>query len=75
MARGLKFPPTQVYFIEGSKRSSIRNAYLSVLHKNKRINLFDTLIENPHEMSDSGAESSMDKETQGSLKVTQRYID
>ncbi|XP_015792932.1 CAAX prenyl protease 1 homolog [Tetranychus urticae] len=62
MAQGLKFPLTQVYIVEGSKRSSHSNAYLYGFYKNKRIVLFDTLMENPPKMSDSGDESSLDKD-------------
>lgn len=62
MAQGLKFPLTQVYIVEGSKRSSHSNAYLYGFYKNKRIVLFDTLMENPPKMSDSGDESAEDKD-------------
>lgn len=41
----LKFPLTQIYVVEGSKRSSHSNAYFFGLFNSKRIVLFDTLLE------------------------------
>jgi len=40
------FPLTEVFEVDGSKRSSKSNAYFTGLGKNKKIALFDTLIEN-----------------------------
>nr|XP_033811037.1 CAAX prenyl protease 1 homolog [Geotrypetes seraphini] len=45
MARSIAFPLTKVYIVEGSKRSSHSNAYFYGFFKNKRIVLFDTLLE------------------------------
>ncbi|XP_064408138.1 CAAX prenyl protease 1 homolog isoform X2 [Latimeria chalumnae] len=45
MARSISFPLTKVYVVEGSKRSSHSNAYFYGFFKNKRIVLFDTLLE------------------------------
>uniref|UniRef100_A0A8C5MDP3 CAAX prenyl protease n=1 Tax=Leptobrachium leishanense TaxID=445787 RepID=A0A8C5MDP3_9ANUR len=45
MARSIDFPLTKVYVVEGSKRSSHSNAYFYGFFKNKRIVLFDTLLE------------------------------
>ncbi|KAJ8945859.1 hypothetical protein NQ318_002697 [Aromia moschata] len=44
LASKLKFPLTQLYVVEGSKRSSHSNAYFYGLFKSKRIVLFDTLL-------------------------------
>ncbi len=41
----VEFPVSRVDVMDGSKRSSHSNAYFSGLGKNKRIALFDTLIE------------------------------
>lgn len=45
LASKLKFPLTELYIVEGSKRSSHSNAYFYGLFKSKRIVLFDTLLE------------------------------
>lgn len=45
LASKLKFPLSQVYIVEGSKRSAHSNAYFSGLFGAKRIVLFDTLLE------------------------------
>lgn len=45
MAAGIDFPLTKLYVVEGSKRSSHSNAYFYGFFKNKRIVLFDTLLE------------------------------
>ncbi len=45
LAKSIQFPLDQVLVMDGSKRSSKGNAFFSGLGKNKRIALFDTLIE------------------------------
>ncbi|XP_004921744.1 CAAX prenyl protease 1 homolog [Bombyx mandarina] len=45
LASRLNFPLSQVFIVEGSKRSAHSNAYFSGLFGGKRIVLFDTLIE------------------------------
>lgn len=45
LASKLNFPLSQVYIVEGSKRSAHSNAYFSGLFGAKRIVLFDTLLE------------------------------
>lgn len=45
LAARLKFPVVDVSVVDGSRRSSKANAFLSGFGKNKRIALFDTLIE------------------------------
>jgi len=46
MARNCDFPLQEVFVIDGSRRSSKSNAFFTGFGKNKRIALFDTLIEN-----------------------------
>ncbi|KAI9201824.1 peptidase family M48-domain-containing protein [Polychytrium aggregatum] len=41
----VKFPLTKLFVVDGSKRSSHSNAYFFGFFKNKRIVLFDTLLE------------------------------
>ncbi|KAJ3040310.1 CAAX prenyl protease 1 [Rhizophlyctis rosea] len=45
LAARIKFPLTKLFVIDGSKRSSHSNAYFFGFFKNKRIVLFDTLLE------------------------------
>lgn len=45
LASKLHFPLSQIYIVEGSKRSAHSNAYFSGLFGAKRIVLFDTLLE------------------------------
>jgi STE24 endopeptidase len=44
-ASDVDFPLTEIYVVDGSKRSSHSNAYFTGFGKNKRIVLFDTLME------------------------------
>ena len=46
MSAKCEFPLTEVYEIDGSKRSTKSNAFFTGLGKNKKIALYDTLIEN-----------------------------
>lgn len=46
MSEKCQFPLTEVYEIDGSKRSTKSNAFFTGIGKNKKIALFDTLIEN-----------------------------
>lgn len=46
MAAKCDFPLTEVYEIDGSRRSTKANAFFTGLGRNKKIALFDTLIEN-----------------------------
>ncbi|MBC8256424.1 MAG: M48 family metallopeptidase [Candidatus Marinimicrobia bacterium] len=48
-AQKVNFPISRIDVMDGSRRSSKSNAYFSGLGKNKRIALFDTLIENHSE--------------------------
>ncbi len=45
LAKRLEFPVVDVSVVDGSRRSSKANAFLSGFGKNKRIALFDTLID------------------------------
>ncbi|KAL5010607.1 hypothetical protein ScPMuIL_012912 [Solemya velum] len=45
MAESISFPLKKLFVVEGSKRSSHSNAYFYGFFKNKRIVLFDTLLE------------------------------
>ena len=45
LAASLEYPLTKLYVVDGSKRSAHSNAYMYGFHKNKRIVLFDTLLE------------------------------
>jgi len=45
MAKEMDFPLTKVFKVDGSKRSSHSNAYFFGFWKNKRIVLYDTLID------------------------------
>ncbi len=45
LSRKLDFPVCGVYVVDGSRRSSKGNAFFTGIGKNKRIALFDTLIE------------------------------
>jgi STE24 endopeptidase len=44
-ARSVNFPLTNIYVIDGSKRSTKANAFFSGIGKSKKIVLYDTLIE------------------------------
>ncbi|KAI4804009.1 hypothetical protein KUCAC02_025654 [Chaenocephalus aceratus] len=57
MAKSISFPLTKVYVVEGSKRSSHSNAYFYGFFKNKRIVLFDTLLEDYSPLNKSGEPS------------------
>ncbi len=45
-AQSVNFPLTNLFVMDGSKRSTKSNAFFTGFGKNKRIALFDTLIEN-----------------------------
>ena len=45
LASGLQYPLKKLFVVDGSKRSAHSNAYMFGFGKNKRIVLFDTLIE------------------------------
>lgn len=45
LAASLHFPLTKLFVIDGSKRSAHSNAYMYGFWRNKRIVLYDTLID------------------------------
>uniref|UniRef100_UPI00358DE75C CAAX prenyl protease 1 homolog isoform X2 n=1 Tax=Myxine glutinosa TaxID=7769 RepID=UPI00358DE75C len=45
LAKRLSFPLTKIYVVDGSRRSAHSNAYFYGFYKNKRIVLFDTLLQ------------------------------
>lgn len=45
LAASLKFPLKKLFVMDGSKRSAHSNAYFYGFYKNKRIVLFDTLLQ------------------------------
>jgi len=45
LAKSVAFPLTNIFLVDGSKRSAHSNAYFYGFFKNKRIVLYDTLIE------------------------------
>ena len=49
LAGQLDFPLTKLFVMDGSKRSSHSNAFMFGFMKNKRIVLFDTLLEQVHD--------------------------
>jgi hypothetical protein len=49
LANRVEFPLKKLFVVDGSKRSSHSNAYFYGFFKNKRIVLFDTLIEHANE--------------------------
>ena len=49
LAESLDFPITEIYVMDGSKRSNKANAFFSGMGKQKKIVLFDTLIEDHSE--------------------------
>ncbi|XP_032402292.1 LOW QUALITY PROTEIN: CAAX prenyl protease 1 homolog [Xiphophorus hellerii] len=58
MAKSISFPLTKLYVVEGSKRSSHSNAYFYGFFKNKRIVLFDTLLEDYSPLNSAGEPQS-----------------
>ncbi|XP_051628218.1 CAAX prenyl protease 1 homolog isoform X1 [Manacus candei] len=71
MAKSIDFPLTKVYVVEGSKRSSHSNAYFYGFFKNKRIVLFDTLLEDYSALNKEPAEGEdgENEETKSKTKV------
>ena len=46
MAKGCEFPLTEITIMDGSRRSAKSNAFFMGFGKNKKIALYDTLVEN-----------------------------
>jgi len=71
LASGLKFPLTKLFQVDGSKRSGHSNAYMFGFWKNKRIVLYDTLLQTQVSLEkESEQELGFEFEVDGSrLKV------
>jgi len=63
LASSINFPLTKLYVVEGSKRSSHSNAYFYGFLKNKRIVLFDTLLEGYSSCNDADNTKDAPSET------------
>lgn len=63
IAQNLKFPLSQIFIVEGSKRSSHSNAYQGGIFNKKRIVIYDTLIEGYYDQKkeESSSNDSSDK--------------
>lgn len=57
LSGGLKFPLSNIFVVEGSKRSAHSNAYQSGFFNRKRIVIYDTLIEGYYENMKGEAKS------------------
>ncbi|XP_050693434.1 CAAX prenyl protease 1 homolog [Eriocheir sinensis] len=68
LAKQIDFPLTKLYVVEGSKRSAHSNAYFYGFFKNKRIVLYDTLLEDYTPLNEEGTEA--EKPTEGKEKKT-----
>uniref|UniRef100_A0A3Q2U188 CAAX prenyl protease n=1 Tax=Fundulus heteroclitus TaxID=8078 RepID=A0A3Q2U188_FUNHE len=62
MAKSISFPLTKLYVVEGSKRSSHSNAYFYGFFKNKRIVLFDTLLEDYSPLNNGGEAQAAERD-------------
>ncbi|KAI0232186.1 CAAX prenyl protease [Lamellibrachia satsuma] len=63
LSASIDFPLTKIFVVDGSKRSSHSNAYFYGFFKNKRIVLFDTLMEDFAPMNKGAAkETETDKD-------------
>ncbi|KAL8582512.1 hypothetical protein ACOMHN_065491 [Nucella lapillus] len=65
LAASIKFPLTKLFVVEGSKRSSHSNAYFYGFFKNKRIVLFDTLLEDYTPENKGDKEGDKEKQEEG----------
>lgn len=68
LAKQIDFPLTKLYVVEGSKRSAHSNAYFYGFFKNKRIVLYDTLLEDYTPLNEEGTEA--EKPMEGKEKKT-----
>ncbi|XP_048766015.1 CAAX prenyl protease 1 homolog [Ostrea edulis] len=70
LAASIEFPLTKLYVVEGSKRSAHSNAYFYGFFKNKRIVLYDTLIEDytPDSQEDNTDSKDEKEETKSEEK-------
>ncbi|XP_045197524.1 CAAX prenyl protease 1 homolog [Mercenaria mercenaria] len=70
LAKSIEFPLTKLYVVEGSKRSSHSNAYFYGFFKNKRIVLFDTLLEDYSPLNKNKKEGESEGEKEKSEEET-----
>ncbi|KAJ8315597.1 hypothetical protein KUTeg_007747, partial [Tegillarca granosa] len=68
LAKSIDFPLTKLFVVEGSKRSSHSNAYFYGFFKNKRIVLFDTLLEDYTPINEKKEGEVEKKEGEGEKK-------
>ncbi|XP_045114217.1 CAAX prenyl protease 1 homolog [Portunus trituberculatus] len=61
LAKQIDFPLTKLYVVEGSKRSAHSNAYFYGFFKNKRIVLYDTLLEDYTPLNEDSVESEKEE--------------
>jgi len=73
LAAKIEFPLTKLYVVEGSKRSAHSNAYFYGFMKNKRIVLYDTLLEDYTPLNkkeeDKTTEDTSEEKTEKEEKV------
>lgn len=58
LSKGVNFPLTNIFVVEGSKRSAHSNAYQSGIFNRKRIVIYDTLIEGYHDKPEQKEKST-----------------
>nr|XP_022286834.1 CAAX prenyl protease 1 homolog [Crassostrea virginica] len=68
LAASIDFPLTKLYVVEGSKRSAHSNAYFYGFFKNKRIVLYDTLIEDYSPPKEEGKNEAKEEEVKEEVK-------
>ncbi|CAG2161795.1 unnamed protein product [Oppiella nova] len=74
LAQSIDFPLKKLFVVEGSKRSSHSNAYFYGFHKNKRIVLFDTLIEDFHKKEEEKSDESEVQSSGDSAKKEHKKV-
>ncbi|XP_076078536.1 CAAX prenyl protease 1 homolog [Mytilus galloprovincialis] len=65
LAASIDFPLKKLFVVEGSKRSAHSNAYFYGFFKNKRIVLFDTLLEDYSPLNKEEEEKKKQENTEG----------
>lgn len=70
LAKSIDFPLKKLYVVEGSKRSAHSNAYFYGFYKNKRIVLFDTLLEDYTPLNKKENESKEDDKDEKTQQKT-----
>jgi len=72
MAASIDFPLKKLYVVDGSKRSSHSNAYFYGFFKNKRIVLFDTLLEDYAPMNQEEKDKTEESKEDGNEKTDEQ---